>query len=132
MKQESMDALFHALASTHRRKILDLIRGMPGCNVNDVAKYFDISRIAVMKHLGVLETANLVVSRKNGRARELFVNLGPIQLIYDRWTSEYSRFWSSQAADIKFLAEAEAAKTSPNKKSSRPTKKAKRKRGSNE
>ena len=100
-----MDAVFQALASAPRRRKLDIIKDMPGCSVNDVCKYFDISRIAVMKHLRVLEEAELVVSRKAGRSRELFFNAVPIQLIYDRWTTEYSKFWASQVTDLKFQLE---------------------------
>lgn len=100
-----MDAIFQALANRHRRKILDLVKSMPGSSVNDIAKYFDMSRIAVMKHLRVLEEAELIVSRKKGRTRELYFNSVPIQLIYDRWTTEYSAFWASQVTDLKFLAE---------------------------
>jgi predicted transcriptional regulator len=106
MKPETMDAVFQALASGHRRKILDLVKSMPGCSVNDVCKYFDMSRIAVMKHLRILEDAGLLVSRKPGRTRELFFNAVPIQMIYDRWTTEYSQFWASQVTDLKFRLEA--------------------------
>ncbi|MBL8817987.1 MAG: helix-turn-helix transcriptional regulator, partial [Planctomyces sp.] len=92
-----MDSVFLALGHQTRRKILDIVKSMPGCSVGDVVKYFDdISRIAVMKHLDVLESADLVVSRKQGRRRELFFNAVPIQMIYDRWTTEYSRFWASR------------------------------------
>ena len=108
MTPESMDLTFHALAHAHRRRILDLVKGMPGCSVNDVAKYFETSRIAVMKHLRVLEAAGLVVSQKRGRVRELYFNSVPIQLIHDRWTTEYSRFWASQVTDLKFLIESRA------------------------
>ena len=101
-----MDAVFQALANAHRRKILDLIKGMPGCSVNDVCKYFDMSRIAVMKHLRVLEDADLIISRKSGRIREIYFNVVPIQLVYDRWTTEYSKLWASHVTDIKFKAEA--------------------------
>jgi predicted transcriptional regulator len=110
MKPETMDAVFQALASGHRRKIVDLVKSMPGCSVNDVCKYFDMSRIAVMKHLRVLEDAGLLVSRKPGRTRELFFNAVPIQMIYDRWTTEYSQFWASQVTDLKFRLEAEKKK----------------------
>ncbi|MCG8651571.1 MAG: helix-turn-helix domain-containing protein [Pirellulales bacterium] len=115
MKPESMDRVFQALASGHRRKILDVIKAMPGCSVNDVCKYFDMSRIAVMKHLRVLETADLVISQKSGRTRELFFNAVAIQMIYDRWTTEYSRFWSSHATDLKFKAEAKKNHGADNK-----------------
>ena len=106
VKPETMDAVFQALANGHRRKIVDLVKSMPGCSVNDVCKYFEMSRIAVMKHLRVLEEADLIVSRKPGRARELFFNAVPIQMIYDRWTTEYSQFWASQVTDLKFQLEA--------------------------
>ncbi len=108
MKPDSMDAVFQALAHRHRRKILDLIKSMPGCSVNDLLKYFNISRIAVMKHLRVLEEADIIISQKIGRTRELHFNVVPIQLIYDRWTTEYSQFWASHVTDIKFKAEAKA------------------------
>ncbi len=100
-----MDNVFAALASQPRRRILDIVKTMPGCSVNDVCKYFDISRIAVMKHLRVLEEANLIVSRKVGRTRELFFNAVPIQMVYDRWTTEYSALWSRGATRLKYKLE---------------------------
>lgn len=105
MKPEEMDLVFFALAHAARRKILDLLRQMPGCSVGDVCKYFDMSRIAVMKHLAVLEEAQLIIPRKQGRVRELYLNVVPIQQIYDRWTTEYSSFWAAKATDLKFLIE---------------------------
>ena len=110
MESDSLDAVFHALASASRRRILDLVKSMPACNVNDVCKYFAMSRIGVMKHLKVLEGADLIISRKSGRARELFFNAASIQMIYDRWTTEYSALWASHATDIKFRAEAKKRK----------------------
>jgi predicted transcriptional regulator len=43
-----------------------------------------------MKHLGVLEQAGLLVSKKDGRTRRLYCNAVPIRMIHERWTSEYS------------------------------------------
>lgn len=110
-----MDLVFHALAGRPRRKLLDLIKSMPGCCVNDVCKYFEISRIAVIKHLQILEQAQLIIAQKNGRRRELYFNAVPIQLIYDRWTSEYSAFWASKAVDLKMLVENDLAKSTGQK-----------------
>ena len=112
MKPESMDALFQALASQTRRHMLDIIANRPGCSVGDVAKYFEMTRIAVMKHLRVLEAADLVVSRKRGRVRELYFNAVPIQMICDRWTTEYARFWATQATDLKFALESKLQRKS--------------------
>ena len=52
-----MDEVFHALAHATRRAILDLVRDRPGQRVGELAGAFDVSRIAVMNHLTVLERA---------------------------------------------------------------------------
>jgi len=101
MKPESMDNLFQALASETRRDMLDIIRDAPGCSVMHVCKYFDVSRIAVMKHLNVLERANLLISEKQGRTRRLYFNATPIQMIYERWTTEYSGLWAGRLTEFK-------------------------------
>lgn len=85
--------------------MLDVIKEIPGCSVNDVVKYFSMSRIGVMKHLRLLEDAGLIVSRKTGRVRELYFNAAPIQMVYDRWTTEYAAFWASKAMDLKYQLE---------------------------
>ena len=59
-----------------------------------------------MKHLAVLEAADLVISSKEGRVRKLYFNAVPIQLIYDRWTTEYSAYWSENLTRIKYRVEA--------------------------
>ena len=63
-----------------------------------------------MKHLRVLEDANLIVSRKEGRTRKLFFNAVPIQLIYDRWTTEYSALWAERLTRVKYTVEAKEKK----------------------
>jgi len=105
MNTDSMDMLFHALAHAGRRKILDIVKSDPGCTVNDVCEHFDVSRIAVTKHLNLLEDAGLLVSERDGRMRRLYFNVVPIQLMYDRWTDEYSGWWAGRMADIKYQVE---------------------------
>lgn len=101
MKPESMNDVFHALASAARREMLDIIKDRPGCSVMDVCRFFDVSRIAVMKHLGVLETAGLIISEKTGRTRRLYFNAAPIQMIYERWTTDYSAMWAGRLTEFK-------------------------------
>lgn len=105
LDEANQDAVFHALASATRRRILDVIKRLPGATVNDVTKYFDMSRIGVMKHLAVLETADLVVSRKVGRMRQLYFNAVPLQLIHDRWSTDYGDFWAGRMMDLKYQLE---------------------------
>lgn len=115
MNDRDMDALFQALAHESRRRMLDIVRNEPGIGVGGLASEFDVSRIAVMKHLAVLEDANLVLSEKHGRTRKLYFNAAPIQMIHDRWTSEYSAYWAGQMTRIKYLSEARHEETTNNK-----------------
>jgi predicted transcriptional regulator len=105
LKPDEMDAAFSALANEQRRRILDILKKEPGCNVNRVCGFFDIGRIAVMKHLAVLEGANLVISEKVGRERQLWFNPVPIHMIYDRWTTEFSDYWAGRLARMKYRLE---------------------------
>jgi DNA-binding transcriptional ArsR family regulator len=111
-----MDAVFQALAHASRRRMLDTVKDCPGIGVGELASEFDVSRIAVMKHLAVLEQAGLLVSEKDGRTRRLYFNAVPIQLIHDRWTTEYSAYWSGNLTRIKYLAETRAHNEEKQKK----------------
>jgi DNA-binding transcriptional ArsR family regulator len=124
-RHQQLDLIFQALASQPRRLIIDVVKKMPGCCVNDVCEHFQMSRIGVMKHLQILTDAKLVISRKQGRTRALYFNAVPIQMIYDRWTDEYSAFWATQAVDLKYKVESKNKKRtrrSPEKHSSKKRK----------
>jgi DNA-binding transcriptional ArsR family regulator len=110
MSSAPLDRLFAALAHPGRRRMLDLLVESPGLGVKALASHFDMSRVAVLKHVQLLEEAELVLSRKEGRTRHLFFNAVPIQLVYDRWTTQYSAFWSERVADIKTRVEARTAR----------------------
>jgi DNA-binding transcriptional ArsR family regulator len=106
MKPDEMDAAFSALSSEPRRRVLDILKHEPGANVNRVCEFFaDMGRVAVMKHLDVLEGANLVLSEKVGRERLLYFNPVPIHMIYDRWTTEFSAYWAGRLARMKYRLE---------------------------
>lgn len=96
--------------------MLDIVKDNPGIGVGALAGAFDVSRIAIMKHLAQLEAAMLIVSEKEGRTRRLYFNAAPIRLIYDRWTDEYASYWGGRLADIKYRAEARAQKDARTKK----------------
>ena len=102
---DDMDQTFHALAHRIRRDILDYLRLNPGASVGELAGQFDVTRIAVMNHLNVLEKARLIVSEKRGRSRHLHLNAAPIQMIYDRWIDGFSGYWARQLTSIKYAAE---------------------------
>ena len=104
---DHLDAIFFALASEPRRRILDALKQEPGCNVNRVCEYVedDIGRFAVMKHLATLETAGLVTAKRSGRERLLWFDPTPIQWIHERWTTEFSAYWAARLTRLKYSAE---------------------------
>jgi DNA-binding transcriptional ArsR family regulator/uncharacterized protein YndB with AHSA1/START domain len=103
----SDDAVFRALADPSRRRILDLLKARPGTTVGELGERFEFSRFAVMKHLRVLEEVGLVVPRRAGKSKRLFLNAVPIQTIYDRWISQYSALWASRLTALKYSLEEE-------------------------
>ncbi len=105
-----MDSVFQALAHSTRRKMLDILHAKPGIGVGQLAQEFDVSRIAIMNHLNVLEKANLITSEKDGRTRRLYLNVMPIQDIQDRWMDRYSATWAERMNTIKQAAQGAAQK----------------------
>ncbi|MFI4881707.1 MAG: ArsR/SmtB family transcription factor [Phycisphaerales bacterium JB064] len=101
MDAERLDRIFGALADASRRAMLEIIRDQPGALVRDVTGHFELSRIAVMRHLRVLEDAGLVTSEKVGRERRHYFNAAPIQMVRDEWMARYGSFWSERMADLK-------------------------------
>jgi hypothetical protein len=65
-------------------------------------------RFGVMKHLRVLEAANLVVTRWSGREKLHFLNPVPIRLIHDRWIDKYTEHRVSALVALKTELEAKA------------------------
>jgi len=61
----------------------------------------DMTRIAVAKHLRLLEGAGLVVSRRRGREKLHYLNAVPIRLIHERWVSKYTEPWAAGLAGLK-------------------------------
>jgi len=106
-KPDDMALVFKALADESRRRILDIVKAHSGITVTGVADHFDFSRFAVMKHLRVLETANLLKFEKDGRQKKIYLNAVPIQMIYDRWLSDFSRHWASGLTRMKYKLEGE-------------------------
>lgn len=110
MTNDDMDLVFQALAHTIRRQILDSVKAKPAQGVGELAKAFDVSRIAIMNHLSVLERAGLIVSEKQGRKRCLYINTMPIQLVRDRWINAIDVPFVERLAGIKQVAEGIAKK----------------------
>jgi len=86
----SADRIFRALADRRRRRILDLLKSGPLTTGELCAHFPRLDRCTVMQHLGVLERADLVIVKREGRLRWNYLNPLPIKEIYDRWISPYA------------------------------------------
>jgi DNA-binding transcriptional ArsR family regulator len=96
-----MDAIFKALADPTRRDLLDALFEEDGQTLSALVARFDMTRIGVAKHLGVLEAAGLVTTRRRGREKLHHLNPVPIRLIYDRWVNKYTEPWVAGLVDLK-------------------------------
>jgi DNA-binding transcriptional ArsR family regulator len=90
-RRDSQSAVFKAMADDRRREILDLLRDGPRTTGDLCGHFKRVDRCTVMQHLGVLETAGLVIAKREGRVRWNYLNVVPLQEIYDRWISHYAR-----------------------------------------
>jgi DNA-binding transcriptional ArsR family regulator len=85
------DKLFKALADASRRKLLDRLRKKGGLSLGELCEKHDMSRQAVTKHLALLQAANLVVTKKQGREKLHYLNPVPINEIYMRWIGKFEQ-----------------------------------------
>jgi uncharacterized protein YndB with AHSA1/START domain len=96
-----MDAVFRALADPTRRSLLDELFRQDGQTLSALERRLPMTRFGVMKHLGVLEEAGLVTTKKRGREKLHFLNPVPIRLVHDRWVSKYAEPWAATLSGLK-------------------------------
>src|SRR3954465_6562772 len=102
-----MNAVFRALADPTRRKLLDELFAEDGQTLTALEERLPMTRFGVMKHLKVLEEANLVTTRRRGREKLHFLNPVPIRLVHDRWVSKYAEPWAAALSGLKKTIEEE-------------------------
>jgi DNA-binding transcriptional ArsR family regulator len=83
------DAVFKALADASRRRLLDRLQASNGQTLGHLCEGLKMSRQAVTKHLAILEAANLIATRRQGREKLHFLNPVPIQGIAERWIAKF-------------------------------------------
>lgn len=77
--------IWRALANPWRRRLLDQLRRAPATTGALAAELPELSRFAVMQHLGVLVDAGLVIAERRGRDRINHLNPVPLREWYERW-----------------------------------------------
>jgi DNA-binding transcriptional ArsR family regulator len=87
----SDDAVFRALAGKSRRQLMDRLHAENGQTLGELCEGLAMTRQAVTKHLGILEEANLVATKRQGREKLHFINPVPINEIAERWIGKFER-----------------------------------------
>jgi DNA-binding transcriptional ArsR family regulator len=91
VKSQTLDRTFSALSDPTRRDILERLSTGPA-SISELARPIGISLPGVMKHVRILEEANLVTTEKHGRTRECRLGPGDIEDV-TRWIETYRLEW---------------------------------------
>ena len=88
------DASFAALSDATRRGVLEQL-GYADASITELAAKFHMTLTGMKKHIGVLERAGLVTTRKVGRVRAC--RLGRRRLEQEAaWIERYRRRWDAR------------------------------------
>lgn len=108
-----MDAIFKALNDPARRALLDALRKTDGQSLQDLEGVLEMSRFGVMKHLRVLEDAELIIPRKVGRFKYHYLNPLPLQDMMDRWAAPFLQRQARALTELKAKLERDTAMGKP-------------------
>jgi DNA-binding transcriptional ArsR family regulator len=99
LRQQRNEAVFRAIADPTRREILAMLRGGRR-TVGEIAGRFRTSRPAISKHLRVLRSAGLVVTKSEGTTRICRLNPEPLRVL-DTWLRDYQELWRESLQNLK-------------------------------
>ncbi len=109
MKLDDDELVFKALADPTRRHLLDRLFEVDGLSLTELESGLEMTRFGVMKHLRILEQADLIVPRRRGREKLHYLNPVPIRLIHDRWIDKFTERRVAALTDLKHDLEANSA-----------------------
>ena len=100
------DKIFAALADPSRRKLLLNLAEHSPRTATQLAEAFPISRQGILKHLNVLEEAELVVVRQKGREKRYFLAPEPLSEL-EQWIVQLTAKWDQRLHNLKDFLENE-------------------------
>ena len=93
--------VFRALADPTRRAVLDALFERDGQTAGALcARFPEMTRFGVAKHLRILEEANLLTTARRGRTKLHFLNPVPIAQIAHRWISKYAAPYATALVEL--------------------------------
>jgi len=101
--QVTLDTAFTAVADPTRRGILERL-GQADASISELAEAFRMTLTGIKKHVGILEQARLVTTRKAGRIRTC--RIGPRRLAEEAaWIENYQRMMDERFNRLEQLLE---------------------------
>jgi DNA-binding transcriptional ArsR family regulator len=98
-----LDTSFAALSDATRRGVLERL-GRADASITDLAETFHMTLTGMKKHVGVLEQAGLVSTKKIGRVRTC--QLGPRRLKEETvWLERYRQRWDERFDELDKVVE---------------------------
>ena len=98
-----LDASFAALSDATRRGVLEHL-GRSDASITDLADKFHMTLTGMKKHVGVLEQAGLVTTKKIGRVRTC--KLGPRRLAEETaWIEKQRQLWAARFDELDKVVE---------------------------
>jgi DNA-binding transcriptional ArsR family regulator len=96
--EEQLDVSLAALADSTRRGVLEQV-GRAECSITDLAERFDMTLTGMKKHVGVLEQAGLVTTKKVGRTRYCRIGARRLDEVTD-WIKTYHQLWDARFVEL--------------------------------
>lgn len=94
VRYSTLDRTFSALSDPTRRHILERLARGPA-TISELAQPFDISLPGLLKHVRILEAADLVVTEKRGRTRQCRLGSEPLHEAA-QWIQTYRSHWEGR------------------------------------
>jgi len=100
--QSRFDASFAALSDATRRGVLEQLGR--AASITDLASKFHMSLTGMKKHVGVLEKAGLVTTKKVGRVRTCKLGLRRLEE-EAAWIESYRQLWAARFDELDEVVE---------------------------
>jgi DNA-binding transcriptional ArsR family regulator len=104
-RDDRLDHVFAALSDRTRRKLVQQLADAPA-SITELAEPFDMSLVAVSKHIRVLERAGLVRRAIDGRVHRCSLDARKLREA-TAWLDRYRVFWDDTLAALAAYVEDE-------------------------
>jgi len=105
--QSALDRSFHALGDGTRREMLSMLSKAGSLSANQLHEPFPVSQPTISKHIKVLEQANLVIRKVEGRVHHFRINSEQLAEA-EKWINLHRSLWNGAFDQLdEFLAKAD-------------------------